>query len=281
MIDTAEAAVSPSPGDADPLVPMVEVNALRKEYGEFVAVKGLDLRVMPGEVFGFLGPNGAGKTTSLRMITGQLKPTSGAVHICGHDMADAPLKAKACIGFIPDRPYLYEKLTAVEFLRFIGGLHGLNRKRCARRIDELLALFDIARWGGSLVENFSHGMKQRLVMAGALLPNPEVLVVDEPMVGLDPRGARLIKQIFRQICSDAGMTVFLSTHSLDVAEELCDRIAIMHHGEKVHQGTLEELRAKMDQPGQRLEEIFLQITAEEHEMQDSDRIHELTVEDRA
>ncbi len=258
--------------------PMVEIIDLRKVYGDFEAVKGLDLRVMPGEVFGFLGPNGAGKTTSLRMITGLLKPSSGIVRICGRSMIDDPVAAKSLIGFIPDRPYIYEKLTAVEFLRFVGGLHAMERKRCARRIEELLSLFDLTRWGGSLIENFSHGMKQRLVMAAALLPGPRLLVVDEPMVGLDPQGARLIKQIFRQVCSDAGMTVFLSTHSLDTAEELCDRIAIMHHGEMVSLGTLAELRQRVGQPGSRLEEIFLQITSEEKAEEDSAMIRGITHE---
>jgi ABC-2 type transport system ATP-binding protein len=254
-------------------VPMVETRALRKVYGkDFAAVRGLDLKVMPGEVYGFLGPNGAGKTTSLRMITGLLRPTSGEVLICGHSMRQEPLKAKALMGFIPDRPYLYEKLTAVEFLRFTGSLYQMDRALCARRIEELLALFELARWGGSLVENFSHGMKQRLVMAGALLPQPRLLVVDEPMVGLDPKGARLIKRLFRQICTEMGMTVFLSTHSLDVAEELCDRISIMNRGEVVTSGTLESLRAQMDQPGERLEEIFLQITSEAQEQETQDAL---------
>ncbi len=243
--------------------PMVQTRGLRKQYGGFTAVHGLDLEVMPGEVFGFLGPNGAGKTTSLRMITGLLAPSAGEVLIHGCSLAKDPLTAKAWMSFIPDRPYIYEKLTAIEFLRFCGGLYGMKKSECARRIEELLSLFDLAQWGGSLVENFSHGMKQRLVVASALLPRPKLLVVDEPMVGLDPRGARLIKQIFRQICSDSGMTVFLSTHSLDVAEELCDRIAIMHHGQVVREGTLASLRSDLDQPGERLEEIFLQITAEE------------------
>jgi len=257
---------------------MVETIDLRKVYGKFSAVKGLDLQVLPGEVFGFLGPNGAGKTTSLRMITGLLEPTSGIVRICGHCLRDEPLKAKAMVGFIPDRPYIYEKLTAVEFLRFVGGLYKMERRRCARRIEELLSLFDLANWGGTLVENFSHGMKQRLVMASALLHGPRLLVVDEPMVGLDPRGARLIKQIFRQICRDAGMTVFLSTHSLDVAEELCDRVAIMHRGEVIEQGTLEELRERVGQPGTRLEEIFLQITAEEQELAQEEMIRSLATD---
>lgn len=254
--------------------PMVETKNLRKVYGgSFEAVKGLDLRVMPGEVFGFLGPNGAGKTTSLKMITGLLQPSSGGVWIGGHSLAEEPLKAKALMGFIPDRPYIYEKLTAVELLRFTGSLYRMERKTCARRIEEVLALFDLTRWGGSLIENFSHGMKQRLVMASALLPGPRLLVVDEPMVGLDPRGARLIKQIFRQICSEAEMTVFLSTHSLDVAEELCDRVAIMNRGEVVQEGSLGQLREELGKPGGNLEDIFLQLTEEtEGEGQDRDAL---------
>ena len=247
------------------IIPMVETRNLRKQYGGFTAVHGLDLCVMPGEVFGFLGPNGAGKTTSLRMISGLLAPTGGEVLIHGRSLRQEPLVAKAWMSFIPDRPYIYEKLTAIEFLKFCGGLYNMDKRECARRIEELLSLFDLARWGGSLIENFSHGMKQRLVVASALLPRPKLLVVDEPMVGLDPRGARLIKQIFRQICSDAGMTVFLSTHSLDVAEELCDRIAIMHHGKVVREGTLASMRDDLDKQGGGLEEIFLQITAESAE----------------
>ncbi len=247
----------------DPSSPMVETRGLRKVYSNsFTAVHGLDLRVMPGEVYGFLGPNGAGKTTSLRMITGLLQPTAGEVFICGHSMNDKPLLAKSLMGFIPDRPYIYEKLTAAEFLQFTGSLYNMDRQHCARRIEELLSLFEIARWSGTLVENFSHGMKQRLVMASALLPGPRLLVVDEPMVGLDPKGSRLIKKLFRQICTEMDMTVFLSTHSLDVAEELCDRISIMNQGKVITSGTLASLRQEMNAPGSRLEEIFLQITSE-------------------
>ena len=267
---------SPLPADREDVIPMVVTRALCKRYGTFDAVKNLDLRVMPGEVFGFLGPNGAGKTTSLSMITGLLAPTTGTIHICGTSLRDEPLVAKSWMSFIPDRPYIYEKLTAVEFLRFCGSLYGMGRVECGRRIEELLSLFDLAQWGGSLVENFSHGMKQRLVVASALLSRPRLLVVDEPMVGLDPRGARLIKKIFRQICSDSGMTVFLSTHSMDVAEELCDRIAIIHRGEVIAEGSLEHLRARVGEPGTPLEEIFLQITAEEEEMGEDALIRGIT-----
>ncbi len=253
---------------------MIQVQGLRKVYGGFEAVKGLDFEVQAGEVFAFLGPNGAGKTTTLRMITGLLQPSAGVIRIGGFDLAKDPVEAKRQVGFIPDRPYIYEKLTAVEFMRFVAGLYALERKETARRIEELLDLFDLAPWGGSLIENFSHGMKQRLVVATALLHRPRVLVVDEPMVGLDPRGARLIKRIFRNICADAGMTVFLSTHSLEVAEELCDRIAIMHHGEMVRLGTLESLRAEQGSDA-RLEEIFLQITEEDDESARQDRLEAL------
>ena len=191
--------------------------------------------------------------------------TSGSIHIGGHSLLEEPLAAKAQIGFIPDRPYVYEKLTAVEFMRFVASLHKMERVDTANRIEELLALFELSPWGGRLIENYSHGMKQRLVVATALLPRPSLLVVDEPMVGLDPKGARLIKSIFRKICSDAGLTVFLSTHSLEVAEELCERIAIIQHGEIVTLSTLEQLRAEQGREGGRLEEIFLQLTSDEEE----------------
>lgn len=245
---------------------MVETAGLWKSYGSFVAVRDLSLEIPTGEVFGFLGPNGAGKTTTLKMLTGLLKPSGGWVKIGGHDMALEPLACKRLLSFIPDRPYVYEKLTAVEFMRFTAGLRRLDAAVTGRRIEELLSLFDLAPWGGRLIENYSHGMKQRLVVATALLSQPRLLVVDEPMVGLDPRGARLIKEIFRRVCDDAGMTVFLSTHSLEVAEELCDRVAIMNRGDVVGLGTLTELRARLaSSTTMGLEEIFLQITAEDGE----------------
>lgn len=243
---------------------MLEVRELSKRYGAFEAVKGVSFEVGAGEVFGFLGPNGAGKTTTLRMITGLLRPTSGVVRVDGFDVHSEPLEAKARMGFIPDRPHVYGKLTAVEFLRFIAGLRRMGRRDAAARIEQLLELLELAPWGGRLVESFSHGMKQRLVVAAALLPRPKLLVVDEPMVGLDPRGARLIKRIFRELGSEAGVTVFLSTHSLEVAEALCDRLAILSRGSVVALGTLEALRARVGagEGEGRLEEVFLQITAE-------------------
>jgi ABC-2 type transport system ATP-binding protein len=241
---------------------MIRVENLRKRYGEFEAVRGISFHVAPGEVFGFLGPNGAGKTTTMKMIAGLLRPTEGSIRIAGHDLATESLAAKAALGFIPDRPYLYEKLTAFEFLDFVGGLHRMEWKEIASRGKELLETFGLAEWADSLVENFSHGMKQRLVFAAALLPRPKLLVVDEPMVGLDPRGARLVKRVFRELCASGELTVFVSTHTLEVAEEVCDRIAIMNRGRIVVKGTMDQLRADAEQPGSRLEEIFLKLTEE-------------------
>lgn len=241
---------------------MIRVEELHKRYGDFEAVRGISFHVAPGEVFGFLGPNGAGKTTTMKMIAGLLRPTSGSIHIAGHDLATEPLLAKAALGFIPDRPYLYEKLTAFEFLDFVGGLHRMPWAEIGSRGRELLETFGLGEWADSLVENFSHGMKQRLVFAAALLPRPKLLVVDEPMVGLDPRGARLVKRVFRELCASGELTVFVSTHTLEVAEEVCDRIAIMHRGRIVVQGTMDQLRADAEQPGSRLEEIFLKLTEE-------------------
>lgn len=246
---------------------MIRVEDLNKRYGEFAAVTDVSFHVKPGEVFGFLGPNGAGKTTTMKMIAGLLRPTSGTVHIAGHDLAKEPLEAKAAIGFIPDRPYLYEKLTAFEFLDFVGGLHRMTWKDIATRGKELLTTFGLADWADSLVESFSHGMKQRLVFAAALLPEPQVLVVDEPMVGLDPRGARLVKKVFRDLCASGDIAVFLSTHTLEVAEEVCDRIAIINRGRIVVIGTMDDLRAEADQPGSKLEEVFLRLTEEKEQEQ--------------
>jgi ABC-2 type transport system ATP-binding protein len=241
---------------------MIRVQALEKRYGEFHAVRGIDFDVAPGEVFGFLGPNGAGKTTTMRMIVGLLRPTAGSVFIDGIDLARRPLEAKAVIGFIPDRPYLYEKLTAFEFLELVGGLHRMKNAEIATRALELLETFALTDWADALIESFSHGMKQRLVFCAALLPRPRLLVVDEPMVGLDPRGAKLVKRVFRELCASGELSVFVSTHTLEVAEEVCDRIAIMNRGRIVAMGTMDTLRGEMDQPGSKLEEIFLQLTEE-------------------
>lgn len=241
---------------------IVTLSSLTKNYGSFVAVDGIDLNVPYGQVYGVLGPNGAGKTTTLRMITGLLQPTGGAITIDGHSMEDEPVKAKSITGFIPDRPYVYDKLTAFEYLMFIGGLYKLSHAKMSRRIRELLDLFELGEWADSLIESFSHGMKQRLVFAGALLPDPKVLVVDEPMVGLDPKGHRLIKTLFRTLTERDRMTILMSTHTLEVAEEICDQIAIINHGRIIARGTLDELRISADESEGSLEEVFLRLTEE-------------------
>jgi ABC-2 type transport system ATP-binding protein len=241
---------------------MIRLEALTKRYGTHEAVKNLSLHVPAGELFGFLGPNGAGKTTTIKMIAGLLRPTSGRIEIAGHDLASNPVEAKGALGFIPDRPFLYEKLSALEFMRFVAGIYGFDVGALNGRIDELLTLVELQQVRSQLIESFSHGMKQRLVMASAFLHQPKVMVVDEPMVGLDPRGARLIKRVFREYC-DSGHSVFVSTHTLEVAQELCDRIGIILRGELVALGTMDELKAKAETAGQDLEEIFLKLTGGE------------------
>jgi ABC-2 type transport system ATP-binding protein len=238
---------------------MIEVQELVKKYGAFTAVDGVSLGVGPGEIHGFLGPNGAGKTTTIRMIAGLLKPTFGRIVIDGHDLAREPERAKAALGFIPDRPFVYEKLTAAEFLRFHAGLYGLEGEGVVARALELLELFELRNWADELVESFSHGMKQRLVMCAAFLHRPRAVLVDEPMVGLDPRGARLIKDVFRAM-SKKGVAILMSTHTLEVAEEMCDRISIILHGKILARGTVEELRTLAGGEADKLTPVFLKLT---------------------
>ncbi len=236
---------------------MIKLINLTKNYGRLTAVNSINLHVGRGEVFGFLGPNGAGKTTTIKMMAGLLQPTSGSALIGGFDVQKEPLKAKFITGFIPDRPFLYEKLTASEFMRFVARLYEMEDSD--GRIAELLELFGLPEWKNELVENFSHGMKQRLVMASALLHRPKVLVVDEPMVGLDPRGARLVKDIFEDLTSE-GVTVFMSTHTLEIVEQMCTRVAIINKGDIIAQGSVEELGRLARMPDSHLEPIFLRLT---------------------
>lgn len=238
---------------------MILIRELSKKYGSFTAVDKISLEINSGEIFGFLGVNGAGKTTTLRMLTGVLKPTSGSIHIGGIDLFSEPEKAKAITGFIPDRPYLYNKLTGREYLYFVSDLHSVPSQVVDQRIDKLLAQYSLVDWQNELIDGFSHGMKQRLAMCAALVHEPQVLIVDEPMVGLDPHGAKLLKSCFRQY-ADQGMSILLSTHSLNVAEELADRLAIIHKGNVIALGTLEQMRELAGGSNQRLEEIFLQLT---------------------
>jgi ABC-2 type transport system ATP-binding protein len=239
---------------------MIELRNLTKRYGKILAVDRLSLAVEPGEIFGFLGPNGAGKTTTIRMMMGLLEPTEGNVLLSGHDLRLEPLRAKSLCGFVPDRPHIYEKLTAREFLGFVAGLYGVANGFMQGRRDELLDLFDLGGWADELVESYSHGMKQRLTMAAALIHRPRILIIDEPMVGLDPRGARLLKRILRQLALE-GVTVFMSTHSLEVAEECCVRVGIINQGRLIALGTVAELRERVGSRDHlRLESVFLTLT---------------------
>ncbi|MBI3491763.1 MAG: ABC transporter ATP-binding protein [Acidobacteria bacterium] len=241
---------------------MIALKNLVKRYGTFTAVDDVSLDVAPGEIHGFLGPNGAGKTTTLRMIAGLLRPTSGRIVVNDHDLATEPEAAKASLGFIPDRPFIYEKLTGGEFLRFHAGLYGIDGSGVGERVHEMLDLFELGRWENELVESFSHGMKQRLVLSAAFLHRPRAVVVDEPMVGLDPRGARLIKDVFRRM-SRHGVAILMSTHTLEVAQEMCDRISIILKGQIIARGTVDELRGLAGGgPGSdvHLTEVFLKLT---------------------
>lgn len=241
---------------------MIRLEGVTKRYGRFTAVHPLDLHVKRGELFGFLGPNGAGKTTTIRMIAGVLRPTAGRVVIGGHDIAREPILAKRQIGYIPDRPAVYDKLTGAEFLRFVSGLWGRDGKEAEKRADDLFDLFELSGWKDTLVESYSHGMRQKLLISSAFVHGPDAIVVDEPMVGLDPKAARLIKDLLRNFAA-AGGTVFLSTHTLEVAEALCDRIAILHAGRIRAMGTMAELRKEAEAGGAGLEEIFLKLTGSE------------------
>ena len=239
---------------------LIETENLTKLYGEKRAVEQVSFGVFPGEVFGFLGPNGAGKTTTIKMIVGLLQPTSGRVRVAGFDVQEHPLQAKAASGYVPDTPNLYDKLSGVEFLRFVGDLYEIDRGQVERRIDELLRLFELTQAAEDAIDSYSHGMQQKTALAAALVHDPKVLVLDEPTSGLDPKSARLIKDILRQM-ADRGSAVFLSTHILEIAERMCDRIGIIHQGKLIAVGTMDELRsASLSTQGTSLEDIFLSLT---------------------
>ena len=245
---------------------MIELRNLTKKYGDFFALADLDLTVPRGQLYGLLGPNGAGKTTALRIIAGILQPTSGTVTVGGFDVQKDPERAKSRLGFIPDRPFIYEKLTGAEFLRFVAGLYGQNGTEIDRRIDELLAVWELTVWRDELLEAYSHGMRQKLIISSALIHRPEVIVVDEPLVGLDPKAARLLKDIFCAFVERGG-TILMSTHTLEVAEALCDRIAIIQEGRIRAEGTMGDLREEAQSGDVGLEEIFLKLTGG-HEAQE-------------
>ena len=239
--------------------PLIETVDLVKKYGEKLAVDNVSIEVYGGEIFGFLGPNGAGKTTTIKMIVGLLQPSSGIVKVAGYDVQAQPLLAKASSGYVPDTPNLYAKLTGRELLGFVADLYDLDRKQVVHRIDELLRMFDLSEAADDTIDSYSHGMQQKASLAAALMHDPRVLVLDEPTVGLDPKSARLIKDILRQI-ADRGAAIMLSTHILEIAERMCDRIGIINKGQLVAVGTMEELR-RLGQTGEAsLEDIFLGLT---------------------
>ncbi len=241
---------------------MIELESVTKRYADITAVRNLTLSVAKGEIFGFIGPNGAGKTTTIKMLGGILAPTSGQVRICGIDMAENPEAAKRKIGFIPDRPYLYEKLTAMEFLQFTAELYGVGGNGFHQRARQELHRFSLQDWSEDLIESYSHGMKQRLVMAAALLIEPEVIVVDEPMVGLDPIAIKMVKDLLRTLAGE-GTTVFMSTHTLQVAQDLCHRIGVINRGTLIATGTPEELKGQAKTSEADLEAVFIRLTEED------------------
>ena len=246
-----------SPPTARP-TPIVIEN-LTKRFGEYKAVDDVSLSVKPGEIFGFLGPNGAGKPTTIKMLAGLLKPDRGKILILGRDLALEPQTCKQQTGYIPDRPYLYEKLTGEEFLEFIASLYHLPEDDFNRRVEEHLRLFDLTEWRHHLIESYSHGMRQKLIVTSVLMLAPPLIVVDEPMVGLDPKSARIVKELLKKHTRKGG-AVFLSTHSLEIAEELCDRIGIILHGRLQSMGTMEDLRRQSHLEESNLEDVFLQLT---------------------
>jgi len=246
---------------------MIRLQGLTKQYGSFTAVNRLDLDVPKGVLYGFLGPNGAGKTTTMRMIAGILRPTSGLVEVAGIDISRDPIGAKRRMGYIPDRPFVYDKLTGMEVMRFVAALYGQDGPAIAKRSEELLDLFELSSWKHELTESYSHGMRQKLIIASALVHKPDVIVVDEPMVGLDPKSARLLKDLLRAFVGRGG-TVLMSTHTLEIAEGMCDRIAILQHGKLAAEGTMDELRAQSTHGDSTLEQLFLRLTGGlvEHEL---------------
>ena len=243
---------------------MIRTINLTKRFGHLIAVDNLNLEISPGEIFGFLGPNGAGKTTTVKILTGLLKPTSGQAIVGGYDIQKEPERAKKIIGLVPEHPFVYQKLTGDEFLNFVADLYELPLEVKKRRIPELLSLFEIDGWKDVLIEDYSHGMKRKLVMASVLLHDPKVIFLDEPLVGLDPKAGRLVKRLFQEL-SQRKVTIFMSTHTLEIAEKLCHRIGIIQEGRLVALGTNEELRRKVERGGEmaeraNLEDIFLKLT---------------------
>jgi ABC-2 type transport system ATP-binding protein len=238
---------------------MIQLKNVTKKFGSFTAVDDLTLSVPKGEFFGFLGPNGAGKTTTIKMIVGLFAPTSGGILVNGYDIVKQPMEAKQSIAYVPDIPFLYEKLTGREFLYFIGGLFKISKSTLHDRIAGLLDHFEIGSWVDKRTEDYSQGMKQRITIAAALLHDPKLIIIDEPMIGLDPRSAKIVRDTLRRQSQD-GVSILMSTHSLPVAEELCDRIGIINNGKLVFCDTREQLQRDKARYDGKFESIFLEVT---------------------
>ncbi len=238
---------------------MLKLTNLSKKFGKFAAVNNINLEINAGDFFGFLGQNGAGKTTTIKMITGLYAPTKGTVHIGGFDIQKNHIEAKKLIGYIPDQPFLYEKLTGREFLYFCGGIYKIEKNILRNKIDETIDQLKIEQWVDKRTEEYSQGMKQRIVIASALLHNPALLIVDEPMIGLDPQSALVVKNVLREKASQ-GVAIFMSTHSLNVAEEICSRIGIIKDGQMIFEDRNEVIEQIIGTDHQNLESLFLQLT---------------------
>lgn len=238
---------------------MIELIDVTKKFGNFTAVDGVSVTIPPGEFFGFLGPNGAGKTTTIKMMAGLFAPTSGQILINGFDVVKDPLKAKSYTSYVPDQPFLYDKLTGREFLYFIGGLYKMQKKEVARKIEEVIEHFEIGDWVDKRTEDYSQGMRQRVTIAAALVHEPKVLIIDEPMVGLDPKSAKIVRETLHKM-AQSGVSIFMSTHSLPMAEELCDRVGFIKDGRLVFVGTQENLRAYKQKYDGKFESVFLELT---------------------
>lgn len=241
---------------------MISINRVSKEYGTRTAVSNLSLEIRPGQLFAFLGPNGAGKTTTIKMLVGLLRPTGGELHIDGINVVTDTQRANRLVGYVPDEPYLYDKLTGREFLEFTAAMYGMSKSEIATHVDQQVQQFELEEFVDQLCERYSHGMKQRVVFAAAMIHNPKVLIVDEPMVGLDPRSMRSVKDLLRQV-ADAGASIFMSTHTLTVAEEIADRIGVINHGKLRFDGTVDELRETVQSSEtSNLESLFLEMTSD-------------------
>ncbi len=243
---------------------MIELQNLTKKFGDFVAVDNISLKIPSGEFFGFLGPNGAGKTTTIKMMTGLFTPTSGQISINGFDVERQPLEAKSTFGYIPDHPYLYDKLTGREFIYYMGGLYGIEKENLKESVERVIDLMELSSWVDKKTEDYSQGMRQRVTFAAAFVHNPKTIIIDEPMVGLDPRSARIVKNTLKQRAKE-GASIFMSTHILDMAEELCDRIAIINKAKIILLDSRENLRHYKDQYDGKLESVFLELTKEAYE----------------